>query len=89
MEVSNDWETYCSMSAESQGALLGNGTTGASPRQPWRHATIEKLLEAAISTRSENQANSDATREHVTPRHADNSETIGCSVFCWVRAEAL
>jgi hypothetical protein len=37
---------YCSMSAESQGALLGISTTGASPQQRWRHATQEKLLEA-------------------------------------------
>jgi hypothetical protein len=34
---------YCSMSAESQGALLGNSTAGASPREPRRHATIGEL----------------------------------------------
>jgi hypothetical protein len=70
------------MSAESQGALLGNSTIGASQRQR-RHATIGELGKRRFlrgTTRG-----SDAIMEHVTPRHADNRGTVVGCVFCVVR----
>jgi hypothetical protein len=40
---------YCGIFAESQGTLLGNGTTNASPQQRLRHSTMKQLREAVFS----------------------------------------
>jgi hypothetical protein len=72
--------SFCSTSAESLGTFLGNSTTGASPRQRWRHVTIGELgkrLFLRVPTRGR-----DATMEHVTPRHADNRRTVVGDVLC-------
>jgi hypothetical protein len=44
------WALHCSMSAESQGKLLGNNMKGASLRQRWRHATIGELWKRRCSS---------------------------------------
>jgi hypothetical protein len=69
------------MSVESHGALLGNSTTGASPRQPWRHATVEELLEVVFSTGSNvrqtamQQCNKS---HHATPRRQERNYWRRC-----------
>jgi hypothetical protein len=58
------------MSAEGQGALLGNSTTGVSPRQRRRDPTIRGISGSGVFYAGRRQANSDATTEHVIPHHA-------------------
>jgi hypothetical protein len=70
---------YCSMSAESQGALLVNSMTGASPRQQWCHIAI------GAATQFSTRQTSDATMEHAMP--CCTHEQRKC--FLWVRPEAL
>jgi ABC-type multidrug transport system permease subunit len=80
--------TYCGIFAESQGTLLGDGTTNSSPRHRWRHSTMKLLRQALFSTPSE--ARRIVTVQWNTSHYVTHINRVAArSVFCGVRPQAI